>query len=452
MRHLSRRLLQREQLVGAKVALVVARPPPVEHRLQRLVHRARLPSLLSEHTRRLRHSYGRRLWLTLPSRCWHNPAVKSGGSKPPSKCIRRDSCAIAEHTHPAPGSRIQLPQPGRIVRFYLPKRNGGARRKYMEEESLVSRGARDGRSRDPRGDHDRQCGEGASIHDRRVGCVVHGALDRPDVRRSRRPQPRSARRSATGRRTRPSHRQVARPQGQARRDRHEARPGPGLEACDAAELELGRPRRGRPRQLDRGSSLGTDLQGDEDAVHLRLGDPDDADRRVDPDLLPGRSERSVQGPTTARFIRTELNAKKVVIIDDQTAYSVPLANSVQANLTASEITVDRQSVNQNQTDFSALVATVGDDVDVVYLPWQIAANGQLFAQQMKKQGKKATIVGSDGLFSRDFTSNGAYVFTFAPDIRILRTSRRTSRASRRRIRTRTGARSARRRISRLRFC
>ncbi len=125
----------------------------------------------------------------------------------------------------------------------------------------------------------------------------------------------------------------------------------------------------------------------------------------------------VQGPTTARFIRTKLNAKKVVIIDDQTAYSVPLANSVQSNLKANNIAVDRQSVNQTQTDFSALVATVGDDVDVLYLPWQIAANGQLFAQQMKEQGKKATIIGSDGLFSGDFTSEGAYVFSFAPDIR-----------------------------------
>jgi branched-chain amino acid transport system substrate-binding protein len=132
---------------------------------------------------------------------------------------------------------------------------------------------------------------------------------------------------------------------------------------------------------------------------------------------------SVQGPTTARFIVGDLKAKKIVIIDDQTAYSVPLANSVQANTRANNVEVQRESVNQQQTDFSGLVTSIGDDVDVVYLPWQIAANGQLFAQQMKEQGKQATIIGSDGLYSGDFTAEGAFVFSFAPDIRGVPSSR-----------------------------
>ncbi len=70
------------------------------------------------------------------------------------------------------------------------------------------------------------------------------------------------------------------------------------------------------------------------------------------------------------------------------------------------------------TDFSALVAKITDDVDVVFLPWQIAANAQLFGEQMAEQGKDAVIFGSDGLFSpSDFTIEGAYVSAFAPDIR-----------------------------------
>jgi branched-chain amino acid transport system substrate-binding protein len=69
------------------------------------------------------------------------------------------------------------------------------------------------------------------------------------------------------------------------------------------------------------------------------------------------------------------------------------------------------------TDFSALVAKIGAEIDVVYLPWQIAANAQIFGQQMKEQGKKAVIFGSDGLDSGDFKIVGSYVSAFAPDIR-----------------------------------
>ena len=96
---------------------------------------------------------------------------------------------------------------------------------------------------------------------------------------------------------------------------------------------------------------------------------------------------SVQAPSTAKYIRQILKAKEVFIVDDQTAYSKPLANGVQANLRAGGVKVTRNSVNQKVTDFSSLVSKIGDDVDVVYLPWQIAANGQIFGQQMKEQGK-----------------------------------------------------------------
>jgi len=126
---------------------------------------------------------------------------------------------------------------------------------------------------------------------------------------------------------------------------------------------------------------------------------------------------SVQGPTTAKYIRQILKAKDVFIVDDQTAYSKPLASGVQANLRAGGVKVTRNSVNQKVTDFSSLVSKIGDTTDVVYLPWQIAANAQIFGQQMKEQGKRAIIVGSDGTDSGDFKVEGSYVVAFAPDIR-----------------------------------
>src|SRR3954454_8513871 len=125
---------------------------------------------------------------------------------------------------------------------------------------------------------------------------------------------------------------------------------------------------------------------------------------------------SVQGTTDANFMIKKLHAKKVVIVDDQEAYSTGLATQATKVLRAAGVKVQRESVNQKVTDFSSLVTKVADDTTVVFLPWQVAANGQLFAEQMKEQGKAAKVFGSDGLDSGDFTISGAYVSSFARDI------------------------------------
>ncbi len=126
---------------------------------------------------------------------------------------------------------------------------------------------------------------------------------------------------------------------------------------------------------------------------------------------------TVQSPAIARFIRRTLKAKQVVVVDDRSAYSRRLANDAQARLKAAGVQVTRRSVAQKATDFDALVATIGSRVDVVFLPWQIAANAQIFGQQLRKAGKDAALFGSDGLYSGDFRIAGSYVAAFAPDIR-----------------------------------
>jgi branched-chain amino acid transport system substrate-binding protein len=125
---------------------------------------------------------------------------------------------------------------------------------------------------------------------------------------------------------------------------------------------------------------------------------------------------AAQGRSDALFMVKKLKAKKVVIIDDQEAYSTGLAAAATAVLKANGVKVQRESVNQKVTDFSSLVTKVPSDANVVFLPWQVAANGQLFAEQMLEQGKTAKIFGSDGLDSGDFTAKGAYVSSFARDI------------------------------------
>jgi branched-chain amino acid transport system substrate-binding protein len=124
-----------------------------------------------------------------------------------------------------------------------------------------------------------------------------------------------------------------------------------------------------------------------------------------------------QGPTDAAYMVEELGAQNVLIIDDQSSYSTGLADSTTAALEDGGATVTRESVSQDQTDFSSLVSAVSDDTDVVFLPWQVAANAQLFGNQLAEQGKDAVIFGSDGLFSPDdFKVAGSYVSSFAPDI------------------------------------
>jgi branched-chain amino acid transport system substrate-binding protein len=124
-----------------------------------------------------------------------------------------------------------------------------------------------------------------------------------------------------------------------------------------------------------------------------------------------------QGPTDATYMAEELGATNVLIIDDQSSYSTGLADSTTAALEEANVTVTRESVSQDQTDFSGLASAVSDDTEVVFLPWQVAANAQLFGNQLEEQGKDAVIFGSDGLFSPDdFSIAGSYVSSFAPDI------------------------------------
>jgi branched-chain amino acid transport system substrate-binding protein len=127
----------------------------------------------------------------------------------------------------------------------------------------------------------------------------------------------------------------------------------------------------------------------------------------------------IQAPTDARYIRNELRADRIVVVDDQTSYGQPLADAVAAQLRRlGATTVTRQSARQQQTDFSALVSSIPQNTQIVFLAWQVAADAQLLARQLREQGRTARIFGSDGLFAPgDFNVNGSFVSSFAPDIR-----------------------------------
>ncbi len=128
----------------------------------------------------------------------------------------------------------------------------------------------------------------------------------------------------------------------------------------------------------------------------------------------------VQGPTDVSYMTTKLGVGKgdsVMVVDDQEAYSTGLADIVAKGLKAKGVKVDRESVSQKATDFSSLIAKVGSSTKVVFLPFQVASEAQLFAQQLASTGKTAVAFGSDGTFdSSKFTVNGSYISFFAPDV------------------------------------
>ena len=120
-----------------------------------------------------------------------------------------------------------------------------------------------------------------------------------------------------------------------------------------------------------------------------------------------------QGTSVANYIHNTIKAKVVHIIDDQEAYSQGLADSVQAKLKAVGVTVTRDSVSQQTTSFAGQVAKVGNNVQVVYIPWQLSSQAQAFGQQLRQAGKSAALFGSDGLFDPStFKIAGSYVSFF----------------------------------------
>ena len=140
-----------------------------------------------------------------------------------------------------------------------------------------------------------------------------------------------------------------------------------------------------------------------------------------PTFFRVNANNNSQAPLLALLITRKLKPKKALVVDDQTPDKSQLADEVAAKLRAKGIQVDRQSVSQSTNDFSSLIGRITPDTGVVLLSWQIASQGQLFAQQMHAAGKNPTIVAANGLYSpTQFTPEGAYVASFAPDVRFIK--------------------------------
>ena len=123
-----------------------------------------------------------------------------------------------------------------------------------------------------------------------------------------------------------------------------------------------------------------------------------------------------QGDAVANYIHKNLKKKRIYIIDDEEAYSQGLADQVQQDLKKVGINATRNHVAQNVSDFSSLIASIPSNTQLVYIPWQQAAEAQTFASQLHANGKNAIVMGSDGIDAPgQFTTKGSYVSGFPVD-------------------------------------
>jgi branched-chain amino acid transport system substrate-binding protein len=126
---------------------------------------------------------------------------------------------------------------------------------------------------------------------------------------------------------------------------------------------------------------------------------------------------TVQGRSDARFMIEKLHARKVLIVEDSEPYSATIAGAAAQVLRANDVQVVRRSVNQTLTDFSSVIDGIAADTSVVFLPWVLASNAELFAQQLQDQGLSTKLLGSDAVDTSQFAVPGAYVSSFSRPIR-----------------------------------
>ncbi len=105
-----------------------------------------------------------------------------------------------------------------------------------------------------------------------------------------------------------------------------------------------------------------------------------------------------QGAALGKFVAENLHAKKVAIIDDQSAYGKGLADEFEKAATANGVTiVAREAGDDKTTDFSAILTKIkGKQPELVFYGGMDAQAGPL-ARQLKTLGIKAKVIGGDGM-------------------------------------------------------
>jgi branched-chain amino acid transport system substrate-binding protein len=109
----------------------------------------------------------------------------------------------------------------------------------------------------------------------------------------------------------------------------------------------------------------------------------------------GRDDQ--QGPAIAAYLVNELQAKKVAIVDDKTAYGEGIADEVEKYLREAKVTVTgRERTTDKETDFKAILTRIkSKQPDVIFHGGMDATAGPMI-KQARGLGIKAIFAFGDG--------------------------------------------------------
>jgi branched-chain amino acid transport system substrate-binding protein len=105
-----------------------------------------------------------------------------------------------------------------------------------------------------------------------------------------------------------------------------------------------------------------------------------------------------QGPALANYATKALNAKRIAVVDDATAYGKGLADEFAKSAQASGATiVAREATNDRATDFRAILTRIKSVQPDVIMYGGMDATGGPFTKQAAALGIRAKILGGDGV-------------------------------------------------------
>ncbi|MBW8481096.1 branched-chain amino acid ABC transporter substrate-binding protein [Actinomadura parmotrematis] len=105
---------------------------------------------------------------------------------------------------------------------------------------------------------------------------------------------------------------------------------------------------------------------------------------------------NAQGEGIGTFILNGLSAKKVFVINDQSEYGKPLAETVKATVTKGGATVTEDAIDPNGSDFSSAVNKAkAAKADAIFFGGYYAAGGKLI-KQLREAGVKGRFLSGDG--------------------------------------------------------
>jgi branched-chain amino acid transport system substrate-binding protein len=111
-----------------------------------------------------------------------------------------------------------------------------------------------------------------------------------------------------------------------------------------------------------------------------------------------------QGPAAANYIKGVLNAQKVFVIDDQSAYGTGIADAVKKTL--GSLIAGSDKVTRNVTkDFSGSITKLQASGATVVFYGGYYQEAGLLVKQMRAKNVKAILVAGDGVADKGFVDN-----------------------------------------------